>query len=163
MTGTLEFRRMTLEDIPSILEIEHKSFTLPWSEEAFRLELTQNHFAKYVVAVVDDLVVGYGGTWVIIDEAHVTNVAVHPDYRGHGIGELLMRQLMAVAISHGADRMTLEVRVSNLVAQNLYEKMGFLSHGIRKGYYTDNNEDAMIMWAELPRLALDPASDVEME
>lgn len=159
MIGTLEFRRMTLDDVSRILEIEHKSFTLPWSEEAFTLELTQNHFAKYVVAVADGVVIGYGGTWVIIDEAHITNVAVHPDFRGHGIGELLMQQLMALAISYGAERMTLEVRVSNTVAINLYEKMGFLSHGIRKGYYTDNNEDAIIMWAELPR----PTTEYEME
>lgn len=159
MISTLQYRRMTLADIPRILEIELQSFTLPWSEEAFRLELTQNHFAKYVVAETEGRVIGYAGTWIIIDEAHVTNVAVDPAYRGHGIGEELMKQLMVVAIAHGAERMTLEVRVSNTVAQNLYGKMGFLSHGIRKGYYTDNNEDAMIMWAELPR----PTTDYEME
>jgi ribosomal-protein-alanine N-acetyltransferase len=159
MIGTMEYRRMTLDDIPRIMEIEHKSFSLPWSQEAFAMELTQNHFAKYVVAVLDGLVVGYGGTWVIIDEAHVTNIAIHPDFRGKKLGEELMKQLMALAIAHGAERMTLEVRVSNTVAQNLYLKLGFLSHGIRKSYYTDNNEDAMIMWADLPR----PMTDVEME
>ncbi|WP_245884653.1 ribosomal protein S18-alanine N-acetyltransferase [Tumebacillus permanentifrigoris] len=150
---------MTLGDIPRILEIELKSFSLPWSEEAFQMELTQNHFAKYVVAEMEGRVIGYAGTWIIIDEAHVTNVAVDPEYRGHSIGETLMKQLMVLAIAHGAERMTLEVRVSNTVAQNLYAKMGFLSHGIRKGYYTDNREDAMIMWAELPR----PTTDYEME
>lgn len=152
MTASLTFRRLTLEDLDRIMEIEHASFTLPWSREAFTLELTQNHFAKYLVAMENGYVVGYCGMWVILDEAHITNIAIHPDYRGKKYGEALMLEMVALALAHGADRMTLEVRVSNTPAQRLYEKMGFASHGIRKGYYTDNNEDAVIMWAELPRM-----------
>jgi len=149
---TLQFRKMRLADLERIMEIEHHSFTLPWSQEAFQAELTSNHFAHYLVAIENDYVVGYAGMWVIIDEAHITNIAVHPDWRGRKYGDALMRAMMAHAMAHGAERMTLEVRVSNAIAQKLYEKMGFVSHGIRKGYYTDNNEDAMIMWVELPRV-----------
>jgi [ribosomal protein S18]-alanine N-acetyltransferase len=148
MTETLTFRRMTLEDLDRIMEIEHHSFTLPWSREAFVAELTQNHFAKYLVAIHEGVVVGYAGVWVILDEGHVTNIAIHPDARGKKLGEALMRELMATAIANGAERMTLEARVSNFVAIRMYEKLGFASAGIRKGYYTDNNEDAIIMWVE---------------
>jgi ribosomal-protein-alanine N-acetyltransferase len=139
---------MTLDDLDRIMEIEHASFTLPWSRDAFEAELTQNHFAKYLVAIHEGQVVGYAGVWVILDEGHVTNIAIHPDARGKKLGEALMRELMATAIAHGSERMTLEVRVSNVVAQRMYEKLGFVNAGIRKGYYTDNNEDAMIMWVE---------------
>jgi len=86
--------------------------------------------------------------WLILDEAHVTNVAVDPDFRGHGFGEQMMRGLMAHALAHGARRMTLEVRRSNVVAQHLYRKLGFVQLGVRKGYYTDTHEDAFIMWKD---------------
>ena len=159
MIETLQTRQMTLSDLDRVMEIEVKSFAVPWSRDAYLMELTQNHFAKYLVAEAADEVVGYAGMWVIIDEAHITNIAIDPEQRGKRLGEELMRRMMALAIAHGAERMTLEVRVSNLPAQRLYEKLGFVSHGIRKGYYTDNNEDAMIMWAELP--ALGGASGLE--
>lgn len=159
MIETLQTRNMTLSDLDRVMEIELKSFTVPWSRDAYLMELTQNHFAKYLVAEVGDEVVGYAGVWVIIDEGHITNIAIDPSQRGKKLGEELMRRMMALAIAHGAERMTLEVRVSNLPAIRLYEKMGFVSHGIRKGYYTDNNEDAMIMWVELP--ALGGASGLE--
>jgi [ribosomal protein S18]-alanine N-acetyltransferase len=150
---TLEYRPMELGDLDRVMEIELQSFTIPWSRDAYQMELTQNHFAKYFVAMEGGQVVGYAGMWVILDEAHITNIAIDPSFRGKGYGELLMRQMMAYAIAHGAERMTLEVRVTNTVAHGMYEKVGFVSHGIRKGYYTDNNEDAMIMWVELPRPA----------
>ncbi|ASS77269.1 ribosomal-protein-alanine N-acetyltransferase [Tumebacillus algifaecis] len=142
---------MVLEDLDRVMEIEHQSFTLPWSREAYEAELTKNHFAKYLVATLGDVVVGYAGMWVILDEAHITNIAIDPSVRGRQLGERLMREMMAWSMANGAERMTLEVRVSNLPAQKLYDKLGFQSYGIRKGYYTDNNEDAMIMWAEMPR------------
>ena len=146
----LQFRRMVLSDVERIMEIEPLCFTAPWSREAYYAELTQNHFARYTVAELAGEVIGYGGIWVIIDEAHVTNIAIHPDYQGRHYGEQLMRMLIAQALSHGVRHMTLEVRVSNRTAQRLYEKMGFVPHGIREGYYTDNNEDAIVMWAQLP-------------
>ncbi|HEU4962572.1 MAG TPA: ribosomal protein S18-alanine N-acetyltransferase [Bacilli bacterium] len=159
MTDTLFFRAMSLEDLDRIMVVEQASFTVPWSRDAFTLELTQNHFAKYLVALSGEDVIGYAGMWVILDEAHITNIAILPDCRGRKYGEMLMREMIALAMAHGADRMTLEVRVSNTPAQKLYEKLGFESHGVRKGYYTDNNEDALIMWAELPRM--EPARGLE--
>ncbi len=97
--------------------------------------------------------IGYGGMWIIIDEAHVTNIAVCPAYRGRKFGERLLRRLIAEAIAQGAGKMTLEVRVSNYQAQGLYRKLGFADAGLRRGYYTDNQEDALIMWATLPNSA----------
>ncbi|MFC4766879.1 ribosomal protein S18-alanine N-acetyltransferase [Effusibacillus consociatus] len=145
----LIYRRMQLSDIDRILEIEHRSFSAPWSRAAFEGELTRNHFAKYIVVEIDGVVAGYAGMWIIIDEAHITNIAIDPAYRGRKLGENLLRQMMMVAVWNGADRMTLEVRVSNKTAQSLYQKLGFIKYGIRKGYYSDNGEDAIIMWANL--------------
>lgn len=145
----LEFRWMTLEDVERVGELERLSFPTPWPTEAFVTELTVNQHAKYVVAVKDRIVVAYCGMWIVVDEAHITNIAVHPGYRGQKIGEKLMRQMMGLAVLLGADRMTLEVRPSNTVARQLYQKLGFEEHGRRKGYYSDNNEDAIIMWVKL--------------
>ncbi|RAP73881.1 ribosomal-protein-alanine N-acetyltransferase [Paenibacillus montanisoli] len=141
---------MTMADVKTIVAIELESFTSPWSEEAFVNELTNNHFARYMVMDYEGEVIGYGGMWTIMDEAHVTNVAVREPYRGHGLGEMLMVELMRTAVLFGAKRMTLEVRVTNAIAQGLYRKLGFEPSGIRPGYYSDNKEDALIMWAELP-------------
>lgn len=147
----LEFRSMQMEDIPAICEIEQEAFTTPWTAGAFQNELTNNQFARYMVMECDGEVAGYGGMWLIMEEAHVTNVAVRKQYRGKKLGERLMRELQNTASFFGAVRMTLEVRPSNHIAIHLYEKLGFYSVGLRKGYYTDNREDAMIMWADLPK------------
>jgi [ribosomal protein S18]-alanine N-acetyltransferase len=157
------FRSMTLEDIGTIVRIERESFTSPWSEEAFRTELTQNLFARYMVMERDGVILGYGGMWIIVDEAHVTNIAVQERYRGLGLGERLLREMMRAAIWLGARRMTLEVRVSNEPAQSLYRKLGFLPSGLRPGYYSDNREDALIMWAELDQGAEESAGTEEGE
>lgn len=143
-------RLMTVQDIDAVVEIERESFTLPWSAEAFRNELRYNQFAHYLVLEVDKRPAGYGGMWVIIDEAHVTNIAVKPGYRKQGYGERILRELINTAVYLGAKKMTLEVRVSNWPARHLYEKLGFRATGVRKGYYSDNQEDALIMWADLP-------------
>ncbi|WP_160032313.1 ribosomal protein S18-alanine N-acetyltransferase [Paenibacillus sp. An7] len=148
--GQLVFRMMTMQDIPDVLIIEQDCFTLPWTESAFVNELTHNHFAKYMIMELDGKPIGYAGMWTIIDEAHITNIAVLEAYRGRKLGEKLLTELMKTAAYLGMTRMTLEVRVSNTVAQGLYEKKGFRPSGLRKGYYSDNNEDAMIMWADLP-------------
>ncbi|QDY85935.1 ribosomal-protein-alanine N-acetyltransferase [Paenibacillus polymyxa] len=146
----LEFRLMQLDDIPDVLEIEHEAFTLPWTEEAFRNELTMNHFAKYMIMELNGRAIGYAGMWTIMDEAHITNIAVREAYRGRKFGDKLLDELMQTASYLGMERMTLEVRVTNRIAQGLYEKKGFKPAGVRKGYYSDNNEDAVIMWADLP-------------
>lgn len=147
----LEFRSMTVQDIPHVVEIEQESFTTPWSSQAFMNELTNNHFAQYIILEHDGEVAGYGGMWIIMDEAHVTNIAIKSKYRGRKWGERLLIELQNSAAFLGAVKMTLEVRKSNQIAQRLYEKHGFRSVGIRPKYYTDNNEDALIMWVNLPK------------
>lgn len=149
MNKSLTFRFMNEQDIDEVLEIEHKSFATPWSREAFYNEITQNQFAVYVVLEEEDKVIGYCGMWIVVDEAHITNVALLPEYRGRKLGEALMRKGMAVAVEMGAKTMTLEVRVSNFTAQSLYRKLGFQDGAIRKNYYTDNQEDALVMWVNL--------------
>lgn len=146
----LSFRLMTLTDIPDVMVVEHDAFTLPWTEEAFRNELTMNHFAHYMIMEYEGRTIGYAGMWTIVDEAHITNIALLSAYRGRKWGERLLGELMKTASFMGMERITLEVRVSNGIAQGLYKKMGFKPAGIRKGYYSDNQEDALIMWADLP-------------
>lgn len=131
--------------IDDIVNISILSFPIAWTKEAFLNELA-NKFARYVVAVKDDIIIGYGGMWVILDEAHVTNIAVHPEYRGIGAGNLIVEALLDVCRYEKANSMTLEVRSSNEVAQSLYKKYGFVEEGVRKNYYEDNKEDAIIMW-----------------
>ncbi len=145
----MNFRFMREEDIDRILVIEHASFTTPWSREAFYNELNHNKFAIYIVIEVDNEIAGYCGVWIVIDEAHVTNIAILPEFRGQKLGEALMEKLFEVARTMGAKSMTLEVRVSNHIAQSLYRKFGFEKGGIRKNYYTDNQEDAIVMWVKL--------------
>jgi ribosomal-protein-alanine N-acetyltransferase len=145
----IQFRFMTLNDIDAVLQVERASFTVPWSREAFYNELVHNRYAKYIVMVHEDRIIGYAGMWVVIDEAHITNVAVLPEFRGKKLGEALMRKLMDTAKQLGAVTMTLEVRVSNHVAQSLYRKLGFRNGGIRRHYYPDNLEDALVMWVNL--------------
>ncbi|WP_054956594.1 ribosomal protein S18-alanine N-acetyltransferase [Paenibacillus dakarensis] len=147
----LTFRLMTLEDIPDVMVVEHDAFTLPWTEEAFQNELKMNHFARYMVMEYEGRTIGYAGMWTIVDEAHITNIALLSAYRGRKWGELLLGELMRTAAFLGMERITLEVRVSNEVAKRLYTKKGFMPAGIRKGYYSDNGEDALIMWADLPK------------
>ncbi|WP_336789407.1 ribosomal protein S18-alanine N-acetyltransferase [Paenibacillus sp. MMO-177] len=149
MLSDLVFRSMTMADIPFIVAIEHEAFATPWTPDAFKNELTSNMFARYMVMEHDGQIIGYGGMWVIVDEAHVTNIAVRADHRGRGLGERLLSELQRTAAFFGANKMTLEVRVSNEIAQGLYRKLGFKPSGIRPAYYSDNNEDALIMWADL--------------
>lgn len=149
MVDSFVFRYMKEEDIDQILEVEHASFTTPWSREAFYNEIYNNKFAVYFVLEEDQKILGYCGAWIVIDEAHVTNVAVLPEYRGRKLGESLLRKMMSEAKDMGARSMTLEVRVTNHVAQSLYRKLGFQNGGIRKNYYSDNQEDALVMWVKL--------------
>ncbi|MDP4553588.1 ribosomal protein S18-alanine N-acetyltransferase [Alkalihalobacillus macyae] len=149
MNKTVSFRSMTVEDIEAVMRIEKATFPTPWSRTAFYNEVVINHFATYLLLEVGEEVAGYCGVWVIIDEAHITNIALHPDYRGMKLGEALLKRAIDFAKSRGALKMTLEVRVSNTIAQNLYRKYGFEEGSIRKNYYTDNQEDALVMWVKL--------------
>lgn len=144
----LHFKSMSLEHLNQVLAIEEVSYPSPWSYYAFAYELLQNNMAHYIVALNGNTIVGYCGMWLILDEAHITNVAVHPDYRQKSIGESLMLEMIRLAVQNGSNRMTLEVRPTNTAARRLYEKLGFVESGRRKKYYTDNNEDAIIMWKE---------------
>lgn len=149
---------MRLRDLGDILTIERLSFPTPWSRYAFLSELLENDRAYYLVARLVPTVpprprrarpAGYVGVWLVLDEGHVTNVAVHPEYRGMGIGRQLMQAVEDLVREKGGKRMTLEVRRTNLIAQNLYRSLGYRSAGVRRGYYRDNNEDAFIMWKDL--------------
>lgn len=139
---------MTMKDLDEVMEVERQCFTTPWSRYSFICELKDNQFSHYIIAKHMGKIIGYAGMWIILDEAHVTNVGVLPEYRGEGVGEFLMRSLIIAAKNRGAKKMTLEVRKSNYVAQNLYSKLGFEPVGIRRGYYMDDREDAVIMWKD---------------
>lgn len=143
-----QFRSMRLSDVEQICQIEEEAFSTPWTAAAYINELKNNQLARYLVMELDDEVIGYAGMWLIMEEAHITNVAIRADYRGKRLGERLVLELQRTARFIGAIRMTLEVRISNQIAQNLYHKLGFASVGLREGYYSDG-EDAMIMWMNL--------------
>ena len=138
---------MTAADVDAVCAIEEATFARPWSRASIENELT-NSCARYVVLRRGGETVGYAGMWLVIDEAHVTNVAIRKDLRGQGLGEKLMRALIQLAADSGMIWMTLEVRRSNAAAQGLYRKLGFVDVGWRKRYYEDNGEDALLMGLE---------------
>ena len=160
---------MALDDIPAVMEIEKAAFPRPWPEKAYRYELTQNPNAYFVVArlanaptparrrwltqllkpastaTTQATFVGFAGMWMYVDEAHIATIATHTAWRGRRIGERILMNLMREAQRRNAALVTLEVRTSNNVAQNLYLKYGFEEVGRRRGYYQDNLEDALLM------------------
>ena len=138
---------MRSEDIPAVMQVERECFATPWSEASYRTELT-NQCAEYYVAWINGALVGYVGMWLIMDVVHITTIGVAEHCRGNKVGERLLVRLLDASKERGAQRVTLEVRKSNLVAQNLYEKYGFRAAAIRKNYYSDNQEDAVIMWVD---------------
>lgn len=137
-------RNMTPQDIDKVMQIEEKSFTLPWSRESYMGEL-KNNFATYLVCDYEGETAGYGGIWVVFEEAHITNVAIDPDFRQSGMGTALMQELEQVARNKKANRILLEVRPSNEVALAMYGNLDYFPSGLRQGYYSDNGEDAIIM------------------
>ena len=167
---------MRVADIPTVVVIERMVYSRPWPVEAYRYEIVENSRSHYIVArlkggqpprpqqglraalrraisgpEIDETLLGYGGLWLMVDEAHISTLAVHTKWQGKGIGELLLTSLIAKAAEMRAAYITLEVRVSNIRAQNLYEKYGFRKGGLRHRYYSDNNEDALIMTTGDPR------------
>lgn len=179
--------RMTMSDVPRVVEIERLAYPSTWPPSAYRKELQDNRWAHYIVlrdkqlsqesvsvpmsepekprrffplsflpgrtattAPSPDLasIVGFAGLWLMVDEAHVTTIAMHPNYRRRGLGELMLASLVDIAYEIGARWVTLEVRVTNYNAQNLYRKYGFREAGLRHRYYSDNQEDALIMWTD---------------
>lgn len=153
---------MTPADVEWIIEIEQMVFPAPWSARAYHYEITQNEFSTMLVLrpafrlvaqrllhrlglLEPNPLVGYGGFWLLADEAHICTLAVHPQWQRRGLGELLLISLLDSAQESRAVRATLEVRVSNQAAKELYRKYQFEIVGRRKGYYTNNNEDALLM------------------
>ena len=135
----LNIEIMKITDLDGVYEVEKNSFENHWSKKSLEDDL-KNEVSIYLVAKIYDKVVGYMGAWKIIDEAHITNIAVLKEYRGKKIGEALLKEMINTCKDNKINSMTLEVRVSNLVAQNLYKKFGFKFSGIRKEYYSDNKE-----------------------
>lgn len=144
-------REMRLEDLDDVLAIEEKTFSTPWSRKSFEMEIRENLLSTNIVAEYKDRVVGYAGMWTVIDEGHITNIAVDEDFKGRSIGNYLLMGLIKQCENNGIYKMTLEVRKSNQVAINLYKKYGFVEAGIRKDYYVDEREDAIVMWKIIER------------
>ncbi len=149
-TFTLHFRPMQLEDIEAVQAIDRASFSTPWPTRAYHYELNSNSKSILWVAEINSpdgekLIVGMTVVWLIIDEAHIATIAVHPDYRQLGIGAHLLAKSLESVIRRGAEQATLEVRASNHAAQSLYKRFGFEVVGRRPRYYKDNAEDAILM------------------
>ena len=143
---------MRVADVDEIMAIEYEAFTMPWSASAYRHEIERNQMAHYYVvrgrAPAEGgaaTILAYGGFWLMVDEAHISTIATRREWRGRGIGELLLAAMLRAAQALKAEHATLEVRVSNHAAQSLYRKYGFAVAGRRKRYYEDNREDALIM------------------
>lgn len=161
----IEIVRAGREHIDDIVVIENLSFKIPWSRQSILEEVLENKMAIYFCALAgghsgnggkdagvnagSGRAVGYAGMWQVLDEGHITNIAVHPEFRSCGVGSVLMETLLKTAKKLGIVALTLEVRRSNHTAQVLYKKYGFADGGMRKAYYADNNEDAIIMWRRL--------------
>jgi [ribosomal protein S18]-alanine N-acetyltransferase len=139
---------MRLEDVEEVQRIEEASFSTPWPPNAYRSELMTNRLAAYLVVRAQGRIVAYGGMWLMVDEAHITTFAVHPAWRRQRLGERLLLAFLDLARDRHAREATLEVRLSNVAARRLYEKYGFRPVGLRPRYYSDNNEDALIMTTE---------------
>ena len=137
---------MNIQNIDDVVNIDKLSFKIPWSRDAYMLEIEKNKCARYRVIVKEGKVIAYGGMWIVVDEAHITNIAVHPDYREKGLGNAIVEDMLDLARFLNIASMTLEVRVSNTPAIKLYSKYGFTEVALRKGYYADTKEDAIIMW-----------------
>jgi ribosomal-protein-alanine N-acetyltransferase len=146
LTDQVTIAPMRMDDLARVIEIEQASFPTPWPRDAYTHELRENRLACYLVARLMHQIVGYTGMWIILDEAHVTTIAVAPEHRRRRIGERLLVALLEEAMRRGARWVTLEVRKSNAGAQALYRKYGFKEIGVRRGYYSDNREDAIVMW-----------------
>lgn len=143
----IDYKLMDTSHINGVYELSKACFSVPWSLDSISYEI-ENPLAKYVIAqdLSTNEVVGFAGVWIVAGEGDITNIAVHPSYRKQGIASQLLSKLLELCKDNNCNDITLEVRVSNTPAQNLYTKFGFVNEGIRKKYYSDNGEDAIIMW-----------------
>jgi len=158
---SLIVRRMTVEDVSAAHEIDVLSFALPWPERSIRFEVTDNPAARCWAAELDDRLVGMLVLWLILDEAHIATLAVHPDFRGQGVAKNLLIEALISAFNEGAQSALLEVRAGNQTAQKMYKAFGFEIVGLRERYYKDNKEDAILM--TLSRLPVEPLSRASVE
>jgi ribosomal-protein-alanine N-acetyltransferase len=142
----LKIDTMEIADLDDVMEIENASFSLPWSRWMFERELMDRTHSRFFVARSGDEIAGYIGFWLVLEEVHIVTIAVRSDYRRRGIGSILMLEALNEALRLGAEKATLEVRVTNLPAQELYRKLGFIAVAIRKRFYSDTGEDAYVMW-----------------
>jgi len=147
MVNDVVIRKARLGDLDRISLCENTCFESPWSFAMLYEDIVENPNTVYLVVELDGKVIGYGGMWIVLDEAHITNVCILPEYRGRGYAKMLMKRLASEGNMRGAESMSLEVRVSNKAALKLYRSCGFKIQGLRKKYY-QNNEDAYIMWTE---------------
>jgi [ribosomal protein S18]-alanine N-acetyltransferase len=147
IAGALRIMPMRRRQLRSVVRIEEECYPRPWSATLFLSELAQRSSRRYTVATIGPLVVGYCGLMVVRDEGHVTTLTVDPDWHRRGIGTMLLLNLARAAVSRGVRHLTLEVRASNAPAQVLYRRFGFAPAGIRRNYYAETGEDAIVMWA----------------
>ena len=145
----IEIRPFAESDLDNIYEIETESFSIPWTKEDLYKDAVLNNFSIYIVALYEKKLIGYAGMWHIITEGHITNIAVAPSHRNMGAGQHLIGGLESIAREKDMIGITLEVRMNNTAAQRLYIKNGYAVEGIRKNYYADTKEDALIMWKHL--------------
>ena len=141
----MKVRRMKLDDIPAVVELDKLSFTLSWPERSFRFELTDNPASRCWVVEDDGKIVGIVVAWFIVDEAHIATIATHPDHRRQGVARKLLTYALRYMSKEGAVSSFLEVRESNHAAQEMYREFGYEAVGRRKKYYKDTNEDAILM------------------
>ena len=146
MTENILVRYACEDDLDGIENLEKECFSVPWSRESLEYDMKENRFAKYIVAECDGEIAGYIGFWIIAGECNINNVAVLPSYRRKHVGSMIIDNIIKSCEKEGITRFTLEVRKSNDPAIGLYTKYGFKPEGIRKAYYEDNGEDAIIMW-----------------
>ena len=145
----IKIRRMTKDDVDAVIAIEADAYGRHhWSKDSFLSEISNDLARYFCILYKDNKLIAYAGCWIILEEAHITNIAVSPEFRRKHIGEALLKAIIDECYKEMVKFITLEVRVSNVAAIGLYEKYGFKSLGTRKGYYQDNNEDALIMWTE---------------
>lgn len=146
----IEIIPMTEAHLDGVMELEEATFSIPWSRADFEREIRENAMAIYYVAAEEGKILGYAGMWHVVTEGHITNVGVLEEARRRGIGSMLMEKMMETAREKKMTGMTLEVRMGNAPAQALYHKFGFRAEGVRRNYYADTKEDAIIMWRYFP-------------
>jgi ribosomal-protein-alanine N-acetyltransferase len=142
----LTIRAMEIGDVDQVIEVDKASFSTSWTPDIFYQEISENKYAHYYIVEIAGHIIGYAGAWIVYEDAQITNIAIKPEYRGKKIGQKLFQFMLQLAKVAGAERLSLEVRATNVIAQRMYRKFGLVPGGIRKNYYTDNNEDAIVMW-----------------